>query len=197
MCARVVNPYNIPHDCESDELWRRLQPLTTNQRKVLRSYMRNVEFGDMSLTAWAHDGTVPRVSLATWRKPFSKGGNYWGTEDSPNMLFRDAVAAYVTAMGRWQTEEEEQSVRAANRIIRLGATGSAEYMIALVDNPIAKDTDRLNAAKTILDRASEETASKGSISVHGISIETFAEMEADAEAEADELEEGAIDEWQP
>lgn len=193
--ARQINPWAIPHDCEREELWKHLQLLRPQQRNVLRSYVQNVEFGEMSLTEWAHHDVVLRVSLSVWRKPFDKGGNYWGTDESPNQLFRDAHMAFVTAFGRWQTQEEEKSVRAANRELRLGALKAARRITSLVDDG-ENDRIKLDAAKTVLDRASEDTAEKGSLNV-GISSETFAALRNKAVEEAEEIEEEALTEWQP
>jgi len=190
----AFDPWNIPHDCEKEDVAGRLVRLSPSQRKVLRSYVRNVEFGDNTLAEWIERDDVPRVALSTWRKPFDKGGNYWGTEDSPNIFFRDTVTAYVTANSRWQTGEEEKSIHDANRMIRLGARLAAKKIMNLVVKA-DRDSVSLNAAKTVLDRASVETAEKGSMAL-GVSIEAFAEMKEKAEAEADELEDEALDEWE-
>jgi hypothetical protein len=188
------DPWNVPHDCEKAEVAERLVHLSAKQRKVVRSYVRNVEFGEMSLTQWIDQDQYPRVSLSTWRRPESKGGNYWGTEDSPNLLFRDAVQVYVTAYARWETEEEETSIRSAGREMRLGALNAARRITDLVDNA-DKDETKLNAAKTVLDRASMETAEKSSVSV-GITSEDFTTLRNQAADEAEEIEEKALQEWQ-
>ncbi len=180
----TLSPYSIPHDCEKAELAARLLRLKTNQRKVLRSYVRNVLAidGTMTLTQWVKSDTVPRVSMSVWRKPADKDGNYWGTEDSPNVAFREAVDAYLIALNRWETDEEEKSVRSANRQIRLGALKAANELVNLVE--YEEDARiRLDASKTVLDRASVDTAAKGSINID-VSELTNDELKAIIEAES-------------
>lgn len=189
------DPWSIPHDCERAEVADRLNRLSANQRKVVRSYVRHVEFGEMKLSEWIAQDKVPRVSLSTWRQRADKKGNYWGTEDSPNLLFRDAVAAYITAMGRWQTEEEAKTVRQANRELRLASLTSARRVINLVDNG-ENDRVKLDAAKDVLNRASEETAEKSNVAVHSLSADTFAAMRQQASKEAEEIEDEALREWE-
>lgn len=195
MVKRPFNPYSVPHDCEREELALQLALLKPQQRTILRSYIHNVVYGQMNLSEWSRQDIYPRVSLPAWRKRFDRGGNYWGTEDSPNQQFRDAYNAYVLAHTTWQTIEEEKSVKRAGKLLRLGATRAAERILFLVDDG-ENDRIKLDAAKTVLDRASEDTAEKGSLSV-GISSETFAALRSKAAEEAEQIEEEALSEWQP
>jgi len=192
----MLNPYSVPHDCEKQELAARLQYLSAKQQKVLRSYIKHVHFGDMNLTQWLQAKNVQSVSTASWRKPAIKGGNYWGTEESPNVDFRAAVDAYVAAMNRFHTDQEEKAISQANRIIRLASVRSATYIADLIGNKEAQDKDRLNAAKTVLDRASVETAEKSNVAVNMPSSDTFADMRRQAAKKAKEIEEEALNEWE-
>lgn len=150
--SRMLGPYEIPHACELQELAGVLAQLTRNQRQVLRSYIWQVELGDRTVTAWLAGEKCP-VSTNTWYRTGKRSGYYH------NEAFQEAITAYKQAGQRWLLSEEERSVAAATRKLRLGAVRAAERMVDLVDNA-GSDMVKLRAAEQVLDRADAATAAK-------------------------------------
>lgn len=148
--------------------------LDRRQRRAVRSYVRNVECGDRTLTDWIErDPDSP--ALSTWRKPGSEGGRYWGTEASPGEAFRQAVQLYVLAYQRWETAEEEKALRKAGRQLRMLAPKAAKQLASIIERGeveflrpgkvVIKQADIktvLSAITSALDRADTMTAAKSS-----------------------------------
>ena len=149
-----MRAFEHSHECETYELWQTLSALTPEQRRVVRSYVRRVEFGEMGVEEWLReDPTAPAAS--TWRKA---GGNYWGSEAEPSALFRKAVEEYTEAFGRWTLRAEARQVRAAGEILAGGLKSAARRLVTLVDEG-ENDRIKLDAAKNLLDRF-KDTASQ-------------------------------------
>jgi len=165
--------YAYPHECETWEVAQALAPLDVSQRRVLRSYVANVVYGEMSLEAWAGAADVPRVALSTWRKP---GGRYWGTDEAPNNLFRDAVEKMVSARETWISRRVTLETTKALEALSLGLSPAAKRVVSLVDEG-ENDRIRLDAAKDILNRfgATAEKAVVSSSDKNELSDEERAE----------------------
>lgn len=149
-----MRAFEVSHECETYELWQTLSALTPEQRRVVRSYVRRVEFGEMGVEEWLRDdATAPAAS--TWRKA---GGNYWGSEAEPNALFRKAVEEYTEAFGKWTLRAEARHVRVAGEILAGGLKSAAKRLVTLVDEG-ENDRIKLDAAKNLLDRF-KDTASQ-------------------------------------
>ena len=149
-----MRAFETSHECETWELWQTLSALTPEQRRVVRSYVRRVEFGEMGVEEWLRDDpTAPAAS--TWRKA---GGNYWGSEADPNALFRKAVEEYTEAFGKWTLRAEARHVRVAGEILAGGLKSAARRLVTLVDEG-ENDRIKLDAAKNLLDRF-KDTASQ-------------------------------------
>ena len=174
-----MNPYDLPHDCEREEVATAMAQLDRRQRRAVRSYVRSVECGDRTLTDWIErDPDSP--ALSTWRKPGSEGGRYWGTEASPGEAFRQAVQLYVLAYQRWETAEEEKALRKAGRQLRMLAPKAAEQLASIIEQgQVRFDRDAqvvikqagvaevLSAINSALDRAGIKTAPKSSVEMTG------------------------------
>ena len=157
-----MNPYDLPHEVERESVHRAMERLAPAQRRIVRSYVRWVLYGPLSLTAWAEQTEVPRVALSLWRRPASQGGRYWGTEDSHDDDFRAAVKAYIAGWEALEQEIDRKSIEGAQRELRLGALGAARRMVSLVDSG-ENDRIRLDAAKAVLDHADVATAAKAAV----------------------------------
>jgi len=166
----AVHPYHYPRSCERETLAEKLAKLDRQQVRVLRAYIYDVEFGSRLLKEWL--GTEFAVSETVWRKPYSKGGRYYGTEIDGNPDFRAALLAYRTAYIAYESAREEEAVRKAASAYRLAAPKAAEVHIGLMEN--ANDERvRLQAASEVADRASKDTARKGEVSAAVGSIEEW------------------------
>ncbi len=145
--------YDYGHECETQELSETLSALSPAQRRALRSYVRLVEFGGMTLEDWYNEPDAPAKS--TWNKP---SGNFMGSAAEPNHVFRAAVEEYVAAYMKWTVRAEARQVRAASGELAGGIVRAARRLVHLVD---AGENDRikLDAAKTVLDRF-KDTASQ-------------------------------------
>lgn len=111
-----MQPYQLPHECERDEITRLLAVLTPRQRRVLRAYVWQVELGEKSLAAWLAEPACP-VARSTWYK----------LRDSA--AFQDALDAYRRAGLAWAMSQEKRSVEAAQRRLRLASSGAAERLV--------------------------------------------------------------------
>lgn len=174
-----MNPYDVPHDCEREEVATAMALLDRRQRRAVRSYVRNVECGDSTLADWIErDPDSP--ALSTWRKPAEQGGNYWGTEASPGEPFRNAVRLYVLAYQRWETAEEEKALRKAGRQLRLLAPKAAEQLASIIEQGqvrfdrgatiVTKQANVetvLSAITNALDRAGVKAPAKSTLEVTG------------------------------
>jgi hypothetical protein len=104
--------YELPHECETQEIAVLLAALSAVQRRVLRSYVWQVELGQLSVTAWLRSEMCP-VSERTW---YSKGKN---ARYCYNQAFQHALRTYVQAGQRWQVADEERHIaRARSTIVR-------------------------------------------------------------------------------
>lgn len=183
-----MNPYDIPHSCERESVATILAKLNRRQRRAVRSYVREVEHGSMTLTEWiAVSPDSP--SLSTWRKP---GGNYWGTEEQPGEDFREAVSLYVAAWSNWETREEEKAIRAAGRALRLATPVAVAQLTSVIEQgQVAFDradavvvkqasvAEMIRAALSVLDRAGLETAEKSTTEFTGMTLEEWRGQQAD------------------
>ena len=191
----MFDPYDYPRAYETEAIARLAAQLAPKPRRVARSYVRNVQYGEMTLGEWQENGPHS-VKDASWRKPYSKGGNYYGTEaDSPESPFRKYLHALIVGEERWRNEEEVRAVRKAQRTYRMNAPAAADTHVKLMDYP--DPMVRLRAAKEVADRADPGTAVKSDVRVHQLSSDDFAAMRAQARVEAAELEEEALDAWTP
>ena len=154
-----MNAYDLPHEMERESVHKAMERLAPAQRRIVRSYVRWVLYGPLSLTAWAEQTEVPRVALSLWRRPASDGGRYWGTEGSHDADFRAAVKAYVAGWEELEQQVDRKAIEGAQRELRLGSMAAARRMVSLVDNG-ENDRIRLDSAKAVLDHADVATASK-------------------------------------
>lgn len=111
----MLEPYRLPHECESEEIAGLLARLTPRQRRVLRAYVWQVELGEKSLTAWLAEPACP-VARSTWYKLRDRAA------------FQDALDAYRRAGLAWAMNQEKRSVEAAQRKLRLASSGAAERL---------------------------------------------------------------------
>ncbi len=177
-----MNPYDHPHICEKESVIEALAELSPKQRRAVRSYVREVDCGSMGLMEWIADAP-DSVSLASWRRPAAKGGNYWGTERDPVHPFRRAVAAYRAAWLRWQTDEESEAIRRAAHDIRMAATEAVTRLLELM-RTADKDAVQLRAAESVLDRAGLETAEKHTTELTGETIDEWRRQRAEQREQA-------------
>lgn len=146
--------FDYGHECETEELTQTLSALSREQRRAVRSYVRNVEFGGVTLDKWLEsDPDAPARS--TWHKP---GGNYWGSNAEPNAIFRAAAHEYTEAYTKWSLRAEARQLRAAGGVLASGVVRAAHRLVHLVDEG-ENDRIKLDAAKNLLDRF-KDTASQ-------------------------------------
>jgi hypothetical protein len=115
----MLEPYVLPHECEHAELASLLAGLTPRQRRVLRSYVWQVEFGELTVTMWLASPRSP--SRSKW---YQGHGLYWGNE-----AFQRALAAYRRAGLKWMTDQDQRSVELAQRRIKRASHGAAERLV--------------------------------------------------------------------
>lgn len=191
----MLNPYDIPHDCEREGVAAALARLDRRQRRVLRAYVRNVECGDKAVTQWLTEGP-DAVAISTWRKPGREGGKYWGTDADPVVPFRKATEMYVKAWLAWEAGEEAKAVRKAGRELRLMAPKAAQRLEYLMENGESHNV-QLRAALGVLDRAGTDTAAKGTMAVQGVTADQFAKLAQQAKTQAAEIDAQAAAAWSP
>lgn len=177
-----INPFDFPHDCERESVARALGNLSRQQRRVLRSYVRNVECGQMTLGQWIED-SPDSVAMSTWRRPAGQKGKYWGTDDDPVDAFREAARLYTDAWLQWETSEEEKALRKAGRELRLMAPSAVERLRWLMLNGESHNV-QLRATDSILNRAALETAEKSSNEVVGLTLEEWRKQQAERRQQA-------------
>lgn len=115
----MLEPYVLPHECEHAELAALLAGLTPRQRRILRAYVWQVEFGEQSVTAWLASPQSP--SRSKW---YQGDGLYWGNE-----AFQRALAAYRRAGLKWMTDQDQRSVEQAQRRIKRAASAASERLV--------------------------------------------------------------------
>lgn len=153
----MLQPYDLPHACETHELTQLLGRLDARRLRVLRSYVWQVEVGDKDLTAWLAMEQCP-TSRAAW---YRQGGrNYLGDPD-----FARALEIYKLRALAWQMGEEVKAVRQAQNELRTKSLAAARKLVDLLYS--SDERVQLDAAKTVLDRAGVETASKQQTQVTG------------------------------
>lgn len=147
-----------------------MEALSPRQQQVLRSYVRNVEYGEKTLEEWLRSDPVA-VARSTWYKA---DGNYWHSEE-----FQQALTTYRRAYLGWLTAEERRSIEQANRLLRMEASRAAERMIQL-SQAAESETVQFQATKDILNRADESIAEKNSPQkmVHELSDDELAAIAA-------------------
>jgi hypothetical protein len=119
----MIEPFRLPHACESAEIARLLAALSPRQRRVLRAYVWQVELGERSLSVWLAEPKCP-VARSTWYK-------YTG-ENS----FQAALKAYRSAGLRWLAEQDQRSVAGAQRRLRMAASAAADRLVEQVHGDI-------------------------------------------------------------
>ena len=113
----MLQPYDLPHACETHELTQLLGRLDARRLRVLRSYVWQVEVGDKDLTAWLAMEQCP-TSRAAW---YRQGGrNYLGDPD-----FAQALEIYKRRALAWQMGEEVKAVRQAQNELRTKSLAAA------------------------------------------------------------------------
>lgn len=127
----MIEAYQLPHECEREDLAKLLSVLSARQRRVLRSYVWLVELGERTVSQWLEAEACP-ISRSQWYDAGPKG-RYWG-----NAEFREAVAAYVKAGLEWQTAQERRDVEAAQRRIRRAAPKAADRIVEQVGADIGE-----------------------------------------------------------
>lgn len=115
----MLEPYVLPHECEHAELAALLAGLNPRQRRTLRAYVWQVEFGEQTVTTWLASLLSP--SRANW---YRTDGLYWGNE-----AFQRALAAYRRAGLKWMTDQDQRSVEQAQRRIKRAASPAAERLV--------------------------------------------------------------------
>jgi hypothetical protein len=88
-----------------------LAALKPGARRALRSFVHQVEFGQLRVMEWLAAPTCP-VKERRWR--------YLLADEA----FKRALAAYKAALQRWQLADEQRAVAGSQRTLRL-ATGQA------------------------------------------------------------------------
>lgn len=157
--------------------------LSPKQRRVLRSHLECVEYGEMGVHEWLEIG---QISETAWRKPYSKGGNYFGTyADDPDSPFRRALAASIESYEELLTTREQREVRRAARIYRQHAAKAAQVHVDLMTHAEREDI-RLRAASEVADRADASTAAKGGDVSVTISLEQWKQQQQQQAQEVSE-----------
>lgn len=146
----MISAYGLPHACETHELTQALAKIDSRRLRVLRSYLWQVELGDKDVTKWLASEGCP-VGRTAWYR--DGGKNYLNDPD-----FAAALDAYKTRALAWQMGEETKSIRLAQTELRTKSLEAARRMVTLLESK--DERVQLDAAKTILDRAGVETASK-------------------------------------
>jgi hypothetical protein len=123
----MLEPFELPHECESAEIAELLARLNPRQRRVLRSYVWQVELGELTVTAWLAGEKCP-VRRPNWYDARPGKGRFWGNAD-----FQRALAAYKLAGLRWQVGQEERQIAQAQRRIRHAAPAAAERLVDQVN----------------------------------------------------------------
>lgn len=123
----MLQPYGLPHECESAEIADLLSQLGPQQRRALRSYVWQVELGEQTVTGWLASDTCP-VSRQSW---YRRGGNYW-----EHTLFRAALERYVAVGLKWRTSQDRRDVERARRSLLLAAPRAAERLIEHLDGDV-------------------------------------------------------------
>lgn len=165
-----MNPYSVPHYAEREAAHLAMMRLDRMQQAVLRSYVVQVYYGDMTLTAW--HGSEHGVNRATWQKPRRKGGRYYGTEDDGNPEFREALEKLIDCYGRERTAAEARAVALATQEYRLAANSAAQTHIQLMLRA-EKEEVRLAAANQVADRAGVTAPKKVEMRVDNQTVRTY------------------------
>lgn len=165
-----MTPYKFPHVSEGEGVHRLMDKLSGKQQRALRSFVRLVEFGEMSVEEWC--GNAPdSVARSTWYKP---DGGYYHDAD-----FQAALAAYRKSYSAWVTAEEQRSVEQARRSIRLETAAAAQRMIDL-SRSAEDERVRFQATKDLLSRADDSLAERNAPQrlVHELSDEELEQIVA-------------------
>lgn len=153
----MIEPYALPHACETHELTQLLSGLGRKRLQILRSYVWQVELGEKDVTGWLAGEQCPTSRTAWYR---DAGKNYLA-----DPLFATALEAYRQRALAWQVGEEVKAVRLAQNELRTKSLAAARRLVGLLDSN--DERVQLDAAKTVLDRAGVETASKQQAQVTG------------------------------
>jgi hypothetical protein len=118
----MLQPYALPHECESAEIADLLGQLSPKQRRALRSYVWQVELGEQTLTAWLASDTCP-VARSSWYESGPRA-RYWCNDG-----FKMALRAYLAAGLRWRTTQDRRDVERARRTLLLETPHAAERLV--------------------------------------------------------------------
>ena len=151
-------PFAHPHMCETESVAAAIARLSAQKRRVLRSYVWNVELGSKRVGQWLADKQCP-VSPAAW---YRQGGKNYLNDDA----FVFALTTYVERALAWQSQAEAVAVQQAAHKLRLHSLAAVEGLIEIMADG-ESDAVRVRAMNSILDRADVETAVKSSQEVTG------------------------------
>jgi hypothetical protein len=147
-----MQAYELPHSCETAEIAELLAQLTPRQRRVLRSYVWQVELGELLVSEWLASEGCP-VGVKAW---YRRGDNAAYTH---NPAFMAALAAYLRTGQRWTLNQEQRQVERARSTLMQASNKAALRLAGLVDSE--SERIALEAANSVLDRADLKTATKG------------------------------------
>lgn len=138
--------------------------------------------GKSEETVWEREDTCAR---STWHEKWK----------------RDPLIAEVLERARrlahdWRDGLAANTLAEAAELLALESYASVEKAAYLRDKS-GDDRVQLQAAFGILDRAGALTAAKSDVSTNRLDSDTFAAMRAQAQIEASEWEEEALDAWTP
>lgn len=112
----MILPYELPHACETAEVAALLAELKPMARRALRSFVHQVEYGDLHVGEWLASPTCP-VKLRRWRYLLA------------DPAFQTALDAYRTALQRAELIAEQKAVAGSQRTLRLAAGRAAERLV--------------------------------------------------------------------
>lgn len=123
----MIGAYELPHGCESAEVTALLNTLTPRRRRVLRAYVHQVEFGELSVSDWLRSEQCP-VHERAWY-----GKHYRG-----DPAFMAAMTGYRDALQQWHLRAEERQVGQSQRLIRMAAQRAAQRLVEQADGDIGQ-----------------------------------------------------------
>ena len=138
--------------------------------------------GKSEETVWEREDTCAR---STWHEKWKR-----------DPLIADVLERARRLAHDWRDGLAANTLAEAAELLALESYASVEKAAYLRDK---SDDDRvqLQAAFGILDRAGALTAAKSDVSTNRLDSDTFAAMRAQAQIEASEWEEEALDAWTP
>lgn len=123
----MLRAYELPHECETAEVSAALAALSPRQRRVLRQYVQQVEFGEIGVTEWLRGETCP-VQERSWYGKYYRG--------DPG--FMAALETYTKALQQWQVRGEQRTVEQSQRELRLATRSAARRLIEQAESDIGQ-----------------------------------------------------------